>query len=274
MARTILVVDDEPTLRETLAENLEMEGFRVVTAADGRVALERFRQANPDLVILDLMLPELSGIEVCRAIRRESDVPILMLTARDSEVDKVVGLELGADDYVTKPFGLRELLARVRALLRRSERAGDRAGDAATQQTIAVGSVQVDLAGHQLLRDGRPLAVKPKAFELLAFLVQHPGQVLSREQLLERVWGYDYAGETRTVDVHVHWLRGLIEDDPSNPAFLQTVRGVGYVFRRPPAPSADDRVQDRVRDGGDDSRRGDREDPRHHDVAGDAPANR
>ena len=228
MARTILVVDDEPTLRETLAENLEIEGFRVVTAGDGRSALERFHQSPPDLVVLDLMLPELSGIEVCRAIRRESDVPILMLTARDSELDKVVGLELGADDYVTKPFGLRELLARVRALIRRSERQGE----AGVPPTIDVGPVQIDLAGHRILRDGRALSVKPKAFDLLAFLVQHPGQVFSRDQLLARVWGYDYAGETRTVDVHVHWLRGQIEADPSNPVLLQTVRGVGYVFRR------------------------------------------
>jgi DNA-binding response OmpR family regulator len=232
MARTILVVDDEPTLRETLAENLEIEGFRVVTAADGRTALERFRQAQPDLVILDLMLPELSGIEVCREIRRESGVPILMLTARDSELDKVVGLELGADDYVTKPFGLRELLARVRALIRRSERQGD-----VTPALIEVGAVQIDLAGHQILREGRALSVKPKAFELLAFLVQHPGQVFTRDQLLERVWGYDYAGETRTVDVHIHWLRSEIEPDPQTPTFLQTVRGVGYVFRRAAEPA-------------------------------------
>ena len=228
MARTILVVDDEPTLRETLAENLEIEGFRVVTVADGLQALERFRQSQPDLVVLDLMLPELSGIEVCRQIRRESGVPILMLTARDSELDKVVGLELGADDYVTKPFGLRELLARVRALLRRSERQGE----GALAALIEVGGVQVDLAGHQILRDGRPLPVKPKAFELLAFLIAHPGQVFTRDQLLERVWGYDYGGETRTVDVHVHWLRTVIEDDPATPVFLHTVRGVGYVFRR------------------------------------------
>jgi DNA-binding response OmpR family regulator len=229
MARTILVVDDEPTLRETLAEKLEMDGFRVLTAADGRQALDRFHQSQPDLVILDLMLPELSGIEVCRVIRRESGVPILMLTARDSELDKVVGLELGADDYVTKPFGLRELLARVRALIRRSELQAD----PGQPPTIDLGAVEVDLAGHRLLRDGQALPVKPKAFELLAFLVQHPGQVFSREQLLEHVWGYEYAGETRTVDVHIHWLRSHIEADPSNPEFLQTVRGVGYVLRRP-----------------------------------------
>jgi DNA-binding response OmpR family regulator len=229
MARTILVVDDEPTLRETLAENLEIEGFHVVTAADGRQALDRFREFQPDLVVLDLMLPELSGIEVCRVIRRESGVPILMLTARDSELDKVVGLELGADDYVTKPFGLRELLARVRALIRRSERQSEVAAPA----SVDLGRVRIDLAGHQILRDGKPLSVKPKAFELLAFLVQHPGQVFTRDQLLENVWGYDYAGETRTVDVHIHWLRSQIEADASTPSFLQTVRGVGYVFRRP-----------------------------------------
>ena len=232
MARTILVVEDEPTLRETLAENLELEGFRVVVAADGREALDRFRQTQPDLVVLDVMLPELSGIEVCREIRRESGVPILMLTARGSELDKVVGLELGADDYVTKPFGLRELLARIRALLRRSERQAD----GALPPLIEVGSVEIDLAGHQILRDGRALPVKPKAFELLAFLVQHPGQVFTRDQLLERVWGYDYAGETRTVDVHVHWLRSQIEADPASPSYLHTVRGVGYVFRRPMEP--------------------------------------
>jgi DNA-binding response OmpR family regulator len=229
MARTILVVEDEPTLRETLAEALEREGFRTVEAADGREALTRFRADPPDLVLLDLMLPELSGIEVCRIIRAESGVPIVMLTAKESELDKVVGLELGADDYVTKPFSLRELTARIRALFRRSERQA--AGD--LPPVVDLGRVQADLAGHRLLRDGRAVAVKPKAFELLAFLLRHPGQVFTRDQLLEHVWGYDYAGETRTVDVHVHWLRSEIEDDPGQPVFLQTVRGVGYVLRRP-----------------------------------------
>ena len=228
MARTILVVDDEPTLRETLVDALEGEGFRVVAAADGREALTAFRAERPDLVLLDLMLPELSGIEVCRIIRAESGVPIVMLTAKDSELDKVVGLELGADDYVTKPFSLRELTARVRALFRRSEQAGE-----ATASTVDLGRVQVDLPGHRLLRDGQPVAVKPKAFELLAFLLRHPGQVFTRDQLLEHVWGYDYAGETRTVDVHVHWLRSEIEEEPANPRYIQTVRGTGYVFRRP-----------------------------------------
>jgi DNA-binding response OmpR family regulator len=229
MARTVLVVDDETTLRETLAEALEGEGYRVVTAADGREALEQFRSARPDMVLLDLMLPELSGVEVCRIIRAESGIPIVMLTAKDSEVDKVVGLELGADDYVTKPFSLRELTARIRALFRRWERPADGNGAPAT---VELGRVRVDLAGHRLLRDGVALPVKPKAFELLAFLMRHPGQVFTRDQLLEHVWGYDFAGETRTVDVHIHWLRSQVEEDPGAPRYLHTVRGVGYVFRR------------------------------------------
>ncbi len=230
MARTILVVEDEPTLRETLIEALEVEGFRVVGAADGRDALLRFRAERPDLILLDLMLPELSGIDVCRIIRAESGVPIIMLTAKDSELDKVVGLELGADDYITKPFSLRELSARIRALFRRAEQ-----GVAVEEPpaVIDLGRIQADLAGHRLLHDGQLVPIKPKAFELLAFLIRHPGQVFTRDQLLERVWGYDYAGETRTVDVHVHWLRTAIEADVGEPAFIHTVRGVGYVFRRP-----------------------------------------
>jgi DNA-binding response OmpR family regulator len=229
MARTILVVDDEPTLRETLVEALESEGFRVVSAATGPEALERFRSDRPDLVLLDLMLPGMSGIEVCRIIRRESGIPIVMLTAKDAEIDKVVGLELGADDYVTKPFSLRELSARIRALFRRSDQVREDRGPA----TVDLGHVQIDLAGHRLIRDGQTLPVKPKAFDLLAFLLRHPGQAFTRDQLLEHVWGYDYAGETRTVDVHVHWLRSQIEEDPAHPVFIHTVRGVGYVFRRP-----------------------------------------
>jgi len=230
MARTILVVDDEPTLRETLVDALEADGFRVVSAADGREALLRFRADKPDLILLDLMLPELSGVDVCRIIRAESDVPIVMLTAKDSELDKVVGLELGADDYVTKPFSLRELSARVRAQFRRSDQA---VVLEAAPAVVDLGDVQVDLGGHRLLRDGRVLPMKPKAFELLAFLIRHPGQAFTRDQLLEKVWGYDYAGETRTVDVHIHWLRGQVEADPGHPAFIHTVRGVGYLFRRP-----------------------------------------
>jgi len=231
MARTILVVEDDATLRETLVDALEVEGFRVVAAVDGRDALARFRADAPDLILLDLMLPELSGIEVCRIIRAESGVPIVMLTAKDSELDKVVGLELGADDYVTKPFSLRELSARVRALFRRAEQVAT--AEPGGPPIVDLGRVQVDVPGHRLLRDGVALPIKPKAFELLSFLLRHPGQAFTRDQLLEHVWGYDYAGETRTVDVHIHWLRSTLEDDTSAPRFIHTVRGVGYVFRRP-----------------------------------------
>ena len=233
MARSILVVDDERTLRETLAESLEQEGFTVVQAADGREAVEAFRRHHPDLILLDLMLPEISGTEVCRIIRAESGVPILMLTAKSAEIDKVVGLELGADDYVTKPFSFRELLARIRALLRRSETQAQ--GQAADAETVDLGQVRVDLAGRRLLRGSEALPVKPKAFDLLLFFIKNAGHVFTRDQLLEHVWGYDYAGETRTVDVHVHWLRAQIEADPANPVYLETVRGVGYVLRRPEA---------------------------------------
>jgi two-component system response regulator RegX3 len=229
MARTILVVEDEPTLRETVAEALEGEGFEIRQAGDGLAAVASFREQQPDLVLLDLMLPAMSGLDVARAIRTESSVPIIMLTARDSEVDKVVGLELGADDYVTKPFSLRELSARIRAIFRR----GDQLTAAQLPPLVELGDVRVDLAGHRLLRDGAEVPVKPKVFELLAFLLRHPGQVMTRDQLLEHVWGYDYPGETRTVDVHVHWLRSAIESDPASPSLVQTVRGVGYVLRRP-----------------------------------------
>ncbi len=221
------MVEDEPTLRETLAEALEADGFVVVQAGDGRAALERFRADQPDLVLLDLMLPELSGLEVTRHIRAESSVPIVMLTARDAKLDKVVGLEMGADDYVTKPFSFRELSARIRAVLRRGEQAGT-----PLPPMVELGSIRVDLAGHRVLRDGSEIRMKPKVFDLLAFLLRHPGQVVGRDQLLEQVWGYDYPGETRTVDVHVHWLRSAIEPEPSNPTLIQTVRGVGYVLRR------------------------------------------
>jgi DNA-binding response OmpR family regulator len=229
MTRTVLVVEDEEPLRTELAYQLEQEGYRVVQAADGAQALERFRADKPDLVLLDVMLPRLSGMEFTRIIRRESDAPILMLTAKAGEVDKVVGLELGADDYVTKPFSLRELLARVNGLLRRRERSSSPTDSA---EPVSLGKVTVDLAGHRLMRGTEIRPLKPKAFELLAFLVRNPGQVFSREQLLSEVWGYDFAGETRTVDVHVHWLRREIEADPANPALLQTVRGVGYVLRK------------------------------------------
>jgi two-component system, OmpR family, response regulator RegX3 len=228
----VLVVEDEESFSDALSYMLRKEGFEVSVAATGTEALTEFDRTGADIVLLDLMLPEMSGIEVCRIIRAESGVPIVMLTAKDSELDKVVGLELGADDYVTKPFSLRELSARIRAIFRRAEQAATEHNPPAA---VTLGDVQVDLAGHRLLRDGEVLPVKPKAFELLAFLLRNPGQVFTRDQLLERVWGYDYAGETRTVDVHIHWLRGQLEPDPANPQFIHTVRGVGYVFRRPPA---------------------------------------
>jgi two-component system, OmpR family, response regulator RegX3 len=231
-ARTVLVVDDEPTIRETVADAVMIDGHRVVTAATGPEALLVFRAAQPDLVILDLMLPELSGIEVCRILRAESGVPIIMLTARDAEIDRVVGLEVGADDYVTKPFSLRELTARVRAVFRRLDQAGSRA-PVAGPDVVDLGSVQVDLPGYRLLRAGKAVAVKPRAFQLLAFLVRNPGQVFTREHLLQEVWGTDYPGETRTVDVHVRLVREAIEVDPANPMLLETVRGTGYVFRGP-----------------------------------------
>jgi DNA-binding response OmpR family regulator len=244
VARTVIVVDDETTLRETLAEALRQDGLQVLTAADGKEALERFRAGSPDLVLLDLMLPQVSGIEVCRILRRESTVPIVMLTARDGEIDKVVGLELGADDYVTKPFSLRELMARIRTQLRRLDSLDEGAATVSDRPSgsgpVELGAVTVDVAGHRLLRDGRELSVKPKAFELLSFLLRNPGQVFTRDQLLEKVWGYDYAGESRTVDVHVHWLRAAIEADPSTPRFLQTVRGVGYVLREGTVPADPD----------------------------------
>jgi DNA-binding response OmpR family regulator len=227
VARTILVVEDDQNLRETLLEALEAEGYAAIPAADGREALARFRAEHPDLVLLDLMLPDLSGIEVTRVIRAESAVPIVMLTARGSEVDKVVGLEIGADDYVTKPFSVRELTARLRAIFRRGEQLA-----ASPPAMVELGRVQVDLAGHRVLRDGEVVSLKPKVFELLAFLLRNAGQVFTRDQLLERVWGYDYGGQTRTVDVHVHWLRTAIEADPAHPQLIHTVRGVGYVLRR------------------------------------------
>ena len=225
----VYIVEDEPKLAKLLADYLQAAGYVTTTIGDGREVAPAMQAQRPDLILLDLMLPEISGTEVCRIIRAESGVPILMLTAKSAEVDKVVGLELGADDYVTKPFSFRELLARIRALLRRSETQAS----VTEPETVDLGQVRVDLAGRRLLRGGEALPVKPKAFELLLFLIRNAGHVFTRDQLLERVWGYDYAGETRTVDVHVHWLRAQIEPDPANPVYLETVRGVGYVLRQP-----------------------------------------
>lgn len=221
--RTVLVVDDEPTLVATLRYNLEREGYRVVTAGDGEAAISMARSDHPDLLILDLMLPTMDGLQVCRILRREMSLPILMLTAKGDEVDKVVGLELGADDYVTKPFSMRELLARVRALLRRSEGGSD--GD-----LLVTGDLQIDLKRREVTRDGRLLELKPKEMELLLYFVRHKGRAFTREQLLRDVWGYDFFGDSRTVDVHIRWLRQKVEEDPGRPARLVTVRGTGYRF--------------------------------------------
>ena len=222
-ARTVLVVDDEPTLVAALKYNLEREGYRVLTAADGGAALDVARSRRPDLLVLDLMLPVMDGLEVCRALRREMSVPILMLTAKGEEIDKVVGLEIGADDYVTKPFGMRELLARVRALLRRAE-------PTAETEVLATGDLEIDLKRREARRDGRPLELKPKELELLLYFVRNRGRAFTREQLLRDVWGYDFLGDSRTVDVHIRWLRQKIEAEPAKPVRLITVRGVGYRF--------------------------------------------
>lgn len=243
VARKILVVDDESVLLETISFNLEQAGYEVVTASDGGSALEVARRETPDLILLDVMLPGMDGLEVCRQLRREpatATVPIVMLTARGDEIDKVVGLEVGADDYVTKPFGRRELLARIRALLRRADYplaseeqatyAGEQQSRSSARELIA-GPLRIDLAGRRVNCRGQEMELQPKQFELLTYLVRNRGTVLTRDQLLHNVWGYDYAGDTRTVDVHVRWLREKLEEDPANPKLIQTVRGVGYVFR-------------------------------------------
>jgi DNA-binding response OmpR family regulator len=232
----ILVVDDEETIVEALQYNLAKEGYAVHGAGDGETALEIARREKPDLIILDLMLPGLSGLDVCRILRREMTSPILMLTARDDEIDKVVGLEVGADDYVTKPFSMRELMARVRAMLRRSQMGapastGSAEGLAPALGCLVAGDLTIDLGRREVLLGERNLKLKPKEFELLAFLVRNRGQVLSRELILQRVWGYDFFGDTRTVDVHIRWLREKIETDPSRPVRIATVRPVGYRFQ-------------------------------------------
>ncbi len=226
----ILVVDDERILLDTLRYNLVKAGHEVRTAEDGLTALDLARREGPDLVILDIMLPKMDGFQVCRALRQESPVPILMLTARDEEVDKLLGLELGADDYLTKPFSMRELAARVKAMLRRLDL--DRLpSDDDLPAPLREGSLTLDLVSHRASVAGKSLHLKPKEFDLLAHLMRHRGRAFSRDQLLEKVWGYDYAGDTRTVDVHIRWLREKVEEDPSRPELIETVRGVGYRFR-------------------------------------------
>ncbi len=236
----ILAVEDDNTLLEMLKYNLERQGYDVITAENGRQALELARQHNPNLVLLDVMLPGMDGFEVCRILRKETIVPILMLTARTEEIDKVVGLEMGADDYLTKPFSMRELLARVKALLRRVELVREEVTaniDATTTDeaistgdTLTFGNLVIDQNRREVRLNGEAIRLKPKEFELLTFLARHQGIALSRDLILERVWGWSYDGNSRTVDVHVRWLREKIEPDPQNPRRIVTVRGIGYRF--------------------------------------------
>jgi two-component system, OmpR family, response regulator len=226
MSSKVLVVEDDPNLLDTLAYNLRKEGYRVITADDGLKAVDIARSEQPDLIILDIMLPGLSGFEVCRILRREMTTPVIMLTAKDEETDKIVGLEIGADDYVTKPFSVRELLARVAAHLRRTKMAAVPAKD--KPAPLKIGRLEVDIARHRATLSGAELDLSPREFDLLVFLSENKGLVFTREQLLEQIWGYDYTGENRTVDVHVRWLRRKIERDPSRPEYLLTVRGTGY----------------------------------------------
>ena len=233
----ILIVDDEPAVIGYLSLTLSKAGFEVVTAADGEAALEAFGAQSPDLVILDVNLPKLNGLEVCRRLRQTSQVPIMILTVMGEELDKVLGLESGADDYLTKPFGVWELLARVKAVLRRSRMGrvsepSERYPDAAAPASILkAGELEVDLISRRVTRKGTPVALKPKEFDLLAFLAARPGEVFSRGELARRVWGYEDAIDTRTVIVHIRWLRQKLEADPSSPRLIETVRGRGYRFR-------------------------------------------
>lgn len=221
----ILVVEDEPSIVDALEFGLSAEGFEVVTATDGLEALDVFGRERPDLVILDVMLPGLPGTEVCKRLRASGPVPIIMLTARDAEMDRVLGLELGADDYVTKPFSMREVAARVRAVLRRGTPTQDM-----SDKAIQVGDVRVDVARHEIAVRGEVVEVPPKEFALLELLIRHAGRVLTRDVLIDRIWGADYVGDTKTLDVHIKRLRGRVELDPHRPALILTVRGVGYKF--------------------------------------------
>ena len=234
MADKILVVEDELSLQETLAYNLKKQGYEVETVGDGLAALDKARQAHPDLIVLDLMLPGMDGFEVCRILRQEMTTPVLMLTARDDEIDRVVGLEVGADDYMTKPFSMRELMARVKAMLRRVRLVREEINLAATSpsagQPLTFDDLVIDVTRREVRVQDQVQALKPKEFELLHFLALHRGKVLSREFILERVWGWEYIGDSRTVDVHVRWLREKIEPNPAQPKRIVTVRGAGYRF--------------------------------------------
>ena len=234
MPDSILVVEDEPALRDTLVYNLKKDGFTVEAVGDGRSALDSARRLNPSLIVLDIMLPELDGFEVARILRKEMSTPILMLTARDDEIDRVVGLEVGADDYLTKPFSMRELMARVKAQLRRTrilrEELEKAPQSAKKQETLSFDDLVINITRREVTLHNTPLQLKPKEYELLEFFAAHKGQMLSREFILERVWGWDFIGDSRTVDVHVRWLRQKVEKDPGSPARIVTVRGGGYRF--------------------------------------------
>lgn len=221
----ILVVDDEPVFRDTLAFNLRRDGFDVTTAADGLSAVEAFQKTEPDLILLDLMLPGISGIEVCKRAREVSSVPIIMVTAKDDEIDKVVGLEVGADDYLTKPYSYRELLARIRAVLRRSQ--ADVPAPVASE-ILRAGRIEMDTEAHEVRVAGKKIQMPLREFELLELFLQNPDRVLTRNQILDRIWGLNYIGDTKTLDVHVKRIRSKIEEDPSSPTALVTVRGLGY----------------------------------------------
>lgn len=231
MARNkILIVEDDNTLRETLKYNLEKEDYIISMARDGGEALEQARANKPDLILLDLMLPVMNGLEVCRILRGEMDLSVIMLTAKTAEVDKIVGLEIGADDYVTKPFSMRELLARIKAVLRRNEKKAS-CNENPENKPLQAGRILIDIDAHVVYKDEHPVELNPKEFELLAYLVLNKGQVISREQILRKVWGYEYIGNDRTVDVHMRWLRQKLEDNANDPQHLLTVRGYGYKFQ-------------------------------------------
>lgn len=236
MAEKILVVDDEISLQETLDYNLKKQGYEVETIGDGSEVLDLAREWKPDLIILDVMLPGMDGFEVCRILRQEMATPVLMLTARDDEIDRVVGLEVGADDYLAKPFSMRELIARVKAMLRRVRLTRDEASKSEAEsgkpksEVLTFDNLRIDLTRREITVDGAVVPFKPKEYELLVFFARHQGQVLSREFILERVWGWDFIGDSRTVDVHVRWLREKIEQEPANPRRIITVRGAGYRF--------------------------------------------
>ncbi len=230
---TILVIEDDTALRETLVYNLRREEYTVQAEGDGLAGLKVARKIQPDLILLDLMLPSLDGLEVCRLVRQEMNIPILILTARDDEIDRVIGLEIGADDYITKPFSMRELMARVKAHLRRERLIREDVGDKQEEPShdiLTSGNLVINTSRREVLLNNEPIKLRPKEYDLLLFMAQHLRQALSRQFLLERVWGWDFGGGTRTVDVHVHWLREKIENDPAKPTRLVTVRGSGYRF--------------------------------------------